>query len=297
MKTFSLTLAALSLALVSSSALAQSRFTQVYTAANNFLTTASGSVLTIQQSDAGAFVSTSVEASFTGLDRMNEERTTTFAGQATAQANFGRLRTRTSGTVANTYYNEANAPYYLGEGNVDPAGSPDSFTSAAFAGFTDVLSFGGGAMAGYSSRYVFFVDGEATPFPIASFLSATITGGEEESFRILEGGGRVAQYYATDLHPISALTGQTADILFTTQFNPALYIVEDGSDLSGFGEFSSTITLAAIEVFDANGNQVMDATATGASGTVYPTVRPVPEPASMAALGLGVLALLKRRRR
>ena len=63
----------------------------------------------------------------------------------------------------------------------------------------------------------------------------------------------------------------------------------------GWADFNRTATLSAIHIVDKNGNVVGPRAVSAASGHVYP--QPVPEPASLAALGLGAAALLRGQRR
>jgi hypothetical protein len=103
----------------------------------------------------------------------------------------------------------------------------------------------------------------------------------------------VSQYYSTAAYAIDTSLQQTADISLTTQFDIELDSDMDGMDFAGETDFSSTVTLTAIQVYDLNVNLVSTFSVAGASGTVYP----VPEPASLAALGLGAVGLLRRRKK
>lgn len=289
---------ALPLVLAASLASAQvspSRLSFVANSAGNQAFTNGTLALDSNASSVGSFVSATTSRSFTGMDRNGDEQTMQFSGATSASVEFGRIHTAASGSLVNSYFNEEN-PFFWDGTTVNEEGSPDNFRNVGLGSFTDVLTYGGGARAGHDAQYVFFVEGNVTGDGINAFLGATIANTPRQFFDINPPVGRSGNYYATTKVPVGALTGQVAVIDFNAQFRAKPFELEDGSSVIGSGDFSATATLVAIEIYDENGNLVTDATAVGASGTTYATIRPVPEPASMAALGLGALALLRRRR-
>ncbi len=237
--------------------------------------------------------------SFTGLDRAGATQTMTFTGESFAQSEYGRLRSRMVFRAQNTYSNAANPRYFDGT-TVNDAGSPDQITLLSFAGFSDVLKFGGEAQFGYTAKYVFFLEGTRPADP-AQRATAAVYGniGDNPDFLFFPQGqgSRVAEYLATDSFAIDGNREQRANVTLTTQYPFQLADYPDGSDLYAAADFSSTLTLAAVQLFDANGRAVDPSryTVTGASGTSYPTA-PVPELATLAVLGLGALGLVRRRR-
>ena len=276
-------------------AAAQSRNTSVLVAAANEPDLGLFYKFASIESDVGAPVSVSGGHSFTGLDRAGVRQTMTFAGSGFASSEYGRLHSSMNHSIMNLYSNPTN-PAYTDGTNANEAGSPDQLSVDSYAGFTDRLQFGGEAGFGYTARYVFFLDGTISGDGVAAIFGNVA--GEFFTLPPLSGAGTYARYLTTDSYPIDGNNQQEASFTLTTQFNPRLKFYTDGQDLASAADFSSTATLAEIQLFDPSGNQVDPSrfTVTSASGTVYNT-QPVPEPASLAALGLGALALLKRRRK
>ena len=250
-------------------------------------------------SDTEAAVSNTFSESFTGQDQNSDERTMTFSGSAFAQTDFGRLRTRATGRLENSYYNADNAPFYDGnpEFTTNPDGSPDVLVSTGSASFTDELIFGGTAQAGYLASYKFRVTGQATGQWASASIQARIANNLAEFRDYGVEDGVINEIYVTGRYPVAGSLRQTGTFSFGSRFRVETFDLTDGDTVAGSADFSATAVLEAILLFDASGNPVSGYTVTGESGTVYPTAAPVPEPATLAALGLGAAALLRRRRR
>lgn len=251
--------------------------------------------LDYHESEVGAAVSSSATHSFSGLDRDGSTQTMTFTGTSYAQSQYGRLRAAMSVSLTNSYYNPENPIYYNGA-TFDPNGSPDDVSAISFASFTDRLQFGGEALAGYTARYVFYVDGTKAGDESNVALLARIGPNPTELLFAQNPGGYRAEYLTTQSYAIDGTFAQTATFDFTTQRTIRPRLQDDGTDTFASADYSATAVLSEVQVFDPAGNRVTNVTAVGDSGTVYNT-QPVPEPTALAALGLGALALLRRRAR
>jgi hypothetical protein len=256
---------ALAFVFVAATASSQSRSSLVYIGATN--SPHNLPFLAGQNSNVGAPVSAGIDINFTGLDGSGNQQTMNLNALASAQSNYGRLRTRSGGTLTNTYFHPNNPPFYDGQ-KINFEGSPDQFGVLAFAGFIDNLLFGGTAQPGYKARYIFFVSGFTSGSHIFPYLRCVIAGNPAEFFSVNVSGGSVAQYFTTQAYPISGGFQQTAEVLFSTQFNPHTFGIQ-GQTITGLGDFSSTATLTAVVLSDANDNPVSGFTLTSASGTMY----------------------------
>jgi hypothetical protein len=247
----------------------------------------------------GPLTTATATQSFTGLDGSGATQTMTFSGVTKNSAEFGRLHSYTEGHLTNSYYNVSNPVYANGGGGVaNPDGSPDSLTSLGFAGFDDTLQFGGSLSAGYKARYVFHVDGTNSGIGYLADLAVKIGNDPDESFFAFDPGFNVANW-ATTSHDVDGINPTDIHVQFSNQIVFNTFELSDGASADGISDFSATLTLAGIVMYDASGNVVRtsDWTVTSASGTVYNKLNAVPEPAGLASLAIGTLALLSRKRR
>ncbi len=275
---------------LSATAFGQSTWDLSYTLASN--NGYNNAVLDSAGSTTGALSVASSDISFTGMNRSGFQQTMRFIGETRTSAQFGRLRSYTTSTVTNAYNNPINPIYYNSNtGVTNPAGSPDTVTSLGFAGFNDVLHFGGVLEAGYRARYIFHVDGTNTGVGCLADMSFGIEGNPDESF-FAQGLGFISENWVTQTYAINGITPQNVRVQFSNQVVADLFLFPDGSTISGTSNFSSTLTLAKIEVVDQNNNLVNGWTVTADSGTVYP----VPEPSAIVAIVVGGLGLILRRK-
>ena len=234
----------------------------------------------------------STASSFTGKDRTGGLRTMDWTALTRTRSEYGRLRAYATGTLKNSYYNAGNATYQNGPGKpINPSGSPDSLTSLGFAGFTDTLQFGGALQSGYKARYLFRLDGTNSAIGAKAGLGVKIGNDADESFFAFDPGS-YSETWATTDHLIDGTNPQSISVQFSSQAVFDTFDLADGGSYTSTSDFESTLTLAAVIVVDGNGRPVSGVTFTSASGTAYP----VPEPAALAALGLGALGVLRRRR-
>jgi len=248
--------------------------------------------LDFQHTGDSSFIQTSTNTSFTGLDGNNVQQTMNFTAINQAQSNFGQLHLYAGGSVTNSYYNAANPYFYNSNTNdFNPMGTPDTMCSLGFAGFNDTLHFGGALQAGYKARYLFHVDGTNSGYGVMADIA-----GHDESFFAVD-PGFIDTVWATQAYDINGIDPQEIHVQFSNQFVVDTYNVADGSNLVGYSDFSSTLTLAGIEVLDANGNQVTGWTLESESGTVYNGIGSVPEPGSMLVIAVGAIGFLARKRR
>ena len=238
--------------------------------------------------------STSTNKSFTGLDGNNVQQTMTFTGTNWAQSDFGIMRCYASGTVTNTYNNPSNPLYYHSDTDTfDANGSPDTLDSLGFAGFNDTLHFGGALQAGYQARYYWHVDGNNSDGHAVADMAFGIQGYSDESFFAFSPGSYDTTWI-TNSYAVDGVNPQNMHVFLSNQFVVDTFNETGGSTISGTSNFSSTVTLAGIEMLDANGNQVSGWTVTSDSGTKYATV---PEPTSIATIAIGVFAFIARKRK
>ena len=293
---------ALALALLAATAPAQTRSTAVVVGVSNTDFADQGLLVstTFQSDSEVPFTSGGATTSYDGLDRGGNEATMTFNGNGSGASEFGRLRTFTDITVTNAFYNSDNEPFVNSiTGEINSEGTPDFLESFAAARFTDTLQYGGTLQSGYGARYIFAITGTVSGNARNSAAIQTQIAGnepEEETFNYGT-NGPVFSRYATQTYAINGTTPQEIFVAFGSATTAFTQDFPDGTTIFGTGEFRSTAVLTAIEITDATGNLVSGVTVTSASGTAYPVASPVPEPATLAALTLGGLGFLARRRR
>lgn len=243
--------------------------------------------------------SASASLSFTGLDGAGNTQTLNFTGTTIARADYGSLHSYTTGSLVNSYYNASNPAYADNDGNtINTAGSPKALYSLGFAWFNDTLQYGGDLQAGYKARYIFHVDGTNSGVGALADLGVTVDGQPGDSFFDFDSGPFAADWVTKD-YDINGITPQTINVQFSDQVVFDLSNLTDGQNYSGTSDFSSTATLAGIQVVDASGKPVSGWTVTSGSGTVYPLLQDTPEPgvtALLFSLTLPASFLLRRRK-
>lgn len=243
-------------------------------------------------SDSGSPLNASFSQSYTGLDDSGEERTMNISGQSFAQATYGSLRTSGSGTLSNSFYSESNDPYYNTTDDIyNVFGTPDIFNVYAQASWSDEI-LAGSTATNYWSTWIFRVTGNTSGQNAFSYFTGKVGNNAAENF-----------YYGTpgptnEVVRISKFIqgGIEENVRFDvfSTFQPQTQFYSTGANISGASSFGNTITLTGIELREnPNGPILTNVSMTGASGTVYNVV---PEPATMGALALGLLGVLRRKR-
>jgi hypothetical protein len=183
-----------------------------------------------------------------------------------------------------------------------------TYTGGTFASVRHALpTFGANAVTISSDIYVPSGNGADRLFGLYLSSSATGTLGSTVLGLSIGSNGAVragktwsATYGAATIG--TAATGSFADrwLNISLTFDPATFV--GTTTISGFGAGQSAIT-SSFTAVTAPLNINVDAdylTSASAAGTAYfdnLSVSAVPEPASMAALGLGVAALLRKKRK
>src|SRR5262249_11652980 len=154
-------------------------------------------------------------------------------------------------------------------GNIINAnGSPDSLTSLGFAIFNDTFQYGGALQSGYKARYIFHVDGTNSGTGALADLAVNVDNNPGDAFFSI-GRGSFKQDWVTSDYLINGIAPQALNVQFSDQVVFDTFNLNDGQNYSGTSDFSSTLTLAGIEVVDGNGNPVSGWTLTSGSGTEY----------------------------
>ncbi len=244
-----------------------------------------------------------VSRDFTGMDRSGATRTMNVSGSAFSNSNLDganrhAIHISGQGTVTNAYYNENNRPVIDGNGAFDPTGSPYQLAVHGNAGYSDTINFTGRDGEGYTVDFLFQLEGLISGDTEAGLNFSTSRPSDPGYYpRLTRVNGvqeNVGMTWATPAYPIQF--GTSFDIHADMYAGLTTNLIDhaDGSTIGGSADYGDTLTLGGIEIRDPQGNLVTSGiTVSSTSGASY---NPVPEPSALAALGLGALALLRRRK-
>jgi PEP-CTERM motif len=261
-----------------------------------------GSVNTLDYQYDGSLtnaVSTSASANhtFIGLDSNENTQSMIFTGSANAQSDFTGLHVFATAAATNTYYNPLNQLF-----ESSPEGSPSILQSSNLSGFENTFQFGGTALqAGYKAKYIFHVDGtnsgdwdQTAQLDIYDESSVLLS-----HFVTIGNNAVVNTDWVTQEFTINGITPQYLNIKLRNHVILDVTALPELGSYSGTSNFSSTVTLAGIEVRDPSGNLASGWTVTSGSGTVYNAIQgtSAPEPTTLGLFVLGSLGILVRRRK
>jgi len=266
---------------------------------------ATGANLALDQGSSSASISGSTN--FTGLNLAGNPTTSTFQYGSSTSASSGSLKAQVDGTVANPYYNAANAPYIY-ENTINPDGSPTLVRVRANVSMSDSLNVVGGPGLAFIKANI-GIDGKSEASissSVNAYVFATSTLGSQMVWYDQNYGGTSLVDDAFSTQGLSVSGGVSA-IEISLRLELSFYLNEwlfEGYDLFGSGDFFNTLTINSFSGFDANGNPVDLASVTGSDGSSFATVRfadpgdpnQVPEPTSFALIGIGLAGLAAARR-
>jgi hypothetical protein len=243
-------------------------------------------------SGTGSPVNSSFNGSFSGVDDFDNPQTMGVSATAYASAQYGILKAKATGTFTNTFYSSTNATYFNPNTNVvNEEGVPDFFLIAGTNSFTDIFTYSG-LGAGFTVNFYYHIDGKLIGDDPYTNLVITNNGNQEIFNATPDINGNVDQVFVTQKYsPVDGQINHKAQ--FTSGVSTRVNEYADGSNIMSSADFSSTITLAGMNVYDADGNLASGWSVNSASGTTYP----VPEPTTMTILGLAAIAAIKRKRK
>lgn len=180
------------------------------------------------------------------------------------------------------------------------SGNPGQYYQVAgIAGYQTAFTIFGPSLVQndiYTQRFTFSFDG----------TSQSSTGVESQGFVYLgvgsdPGEGEYLQSSTTfqsGYHTFTAGTSNSFQLELDSWVNFFVDNLTPGNNYSATTDFYHSLKLTGVDILDANGNAVNDFKVVDSNNgqTVFASGALAPEPASMAALGFGVIALIRRRK-
>ncbi len=258
-------------------------------------------------------------AAFQGFDPNYDLATTTIGYAAQAQTSLsGGLKASASISGSNGFWNDVNAVYVNGDRSINPDGMPALYSAEGRSRVMDTLAVTGAAGLA-SVKFVFDIDGElmGTPGPNTLASISLIAAQTPSTDTQVNFYGLAGNYY----DPLVSINQQVTSGFFNVVGGnvfldmylsaSAAFLTPWGTDAAseGFADdgvassnFFSTVKIAQILGFDADGRQISLTSVKGSDGTILPAmslpVSAVPEPATWAMMitGFGLAGTALRRR-
>lgn len=209
--------------------------------------------------------------SFSGVDSNNNPQTMVFSGTTEASSAYGLLRVSAQGTVANTFYNVNNDPFYRPDKQIlNQDGVPDEMNITAQSEFLDILQWGGELQTGYKARYIFRITGTMEGSVRPPLLLFQIEGSPAEAWLAPAGHqGPINTTWSTQSYPVLGFKPQTVSVLLQARLQVNTQQLPEGINVSGHANLGNTVVLEEIIVTDEDDIVVTGWTLESASGTDY----------------------------
>lgn len=242
--------------------------------------------------------------------------TMTLSAAGKAQSSGGSLKASVTATVTNPLFVENNSPYVIDTNfNTDPNGIPGTFSASSLATYTDSLTVSGaGALS--SIQVTFGLTGSIAEDPNdpSNFYVATSAlviqnphgpyalGGESYLYGAITAGSIDATVLANPIDVVGGVAELSFGLLTEVDYTLDSFFLNEFASYTSTADFFNTLQITDVTGFGANGEEVFLTDVVASDGTVIlqrqaPMVH-VPEPASFAVFGLGLLGVggLARRR-
>jgi hypothetical protein len=251
------------------------------------------------------------QTSFTGMNSTGGTQTMDVTASASAEAAAGVLKSSSSLTITNPYYNAANPIYLDPSFTVNPNGSPDIIEVDTQAKFDDSLLVDA---AGTLSTLKVFVSLTGTitdntglggtyddPFYTQASLAVTDASGHTCTTcgtGNVSGTGTYDQTFELNI-PVTDPNAVDLGILMYMYnwFSPGALTYDESGSYTSTMDFSHTLQITGIQGLDSSGQNVPLNSVMGSAGDYYPIASVVPLPATVWLFGSGLLGLVGIARR
>lgn len=211
-----------------------------------------------------------------------------FSGSGSAFANYSTLRTASSGTLLNSFFDSTYDP------NSNPDGIPQTYFTQSRAEFTQTLQYGGTA-TNYTSRYLLRLGGTIQGTGRAAVIVELTHAMETPQSWFYEANGSYDLAINSEAY-IHGGSPQDFRLSISTLYSFGTAFLDDGSNYSGAANFGNTLEVLGIDLRDENGVLQDQGTITSDSGEMFAIIA-VPEPSSFGLLLVAGVVWAARRRR